>query len=118
VIGPQGHVYAIAGDSLFVFAPTAAVPSDSPTTPAAQSQAYAPPMTANGNRLFACEKLDGDDCGKGDYRSVAKAFCAKNGFANADDIDVDSKKVKAETLDGQYCTKKKCKVFDQIVCTM
>jgi hypothetical protein len=117
VIGPQGHLYAIAGDNLLVFAPVTQS-TDTPNTPAAQTQAYNPPLTANGNRLFACEKLDGDDCGKGDHRFIAKAFCAKNGFANADDIDVDSKKVKAETLDGQYCTKKKCKVFDQIVCKM
>jgi hypothetical protein len=32
--------------------------------------------------------------------------------------DVDSRKVKAETLDGRLCTKKKCKVFDRIVCKM
>ena len=41
-----------------------------------------------------------------------------NGYAEADDIDVDSNKVKAETLDGQYCSKKKCKVFDRIICKM
>ena len=59
-------------------------------------------MTMNGNRLFACEHLDGGDCGKGDYKSIAKAFCGENeGFAEADNIDVDSKKVKAETLDGR-----------------
>ncbi|NJO34556.1 MAG: PQQ-like beta-propeller repeat protein [Rhodospirillales bacterium] len=138
VIGPQGHVYAVADQTLFVFGrpltsnanggggggpvvvgggvlEDTGTPAPQPTS---QAQAYKPPFTTNGNRLFACEELDGDDCGKGDYRSIAKAFCAKNGFANADDIDVDSKKVKAETLDGQYCTKKKCKVFDQIVCRM
>jgi hypothetical protein len=117
VIGPQGHVYAIDGDNLIIFPPVVKS-TNTPNTPTSQTQAYAPPLTTNGNRLFACEKLDGDDCGKGDHRSIAKAFCAKNGFANADNIDVDSKKVKAETLDGQYCIKKKCKVFDQIVCTM
>ncbi len=154
VIGPKGHVYAIAANQLVVFAPpkqkligattaaqpgtpvvsqpgkpitgnaaqpgmpVATDPGQPVVTPQPREQTYKPPMTMNGNRLFACEKLDGDDCGKGDHRSIAKAFCEKNGFANADDIDVDSKKVKAETLDGQYCTKKKCKVFDQIVCTM
>jgi len=76
-----------------------------------------PPMTANGNRLFACEELDQDDCGKGDYQSIATAFCVKQGFVGAGKIDVDSKKVKAETLDGGFCSKSKCKVFDQIVCT-
>jgi hypothetical protein len=137
VIGPQGHVYAIADQTLFVFGRPITSNANGGSggdpvvvggggvlentgTPAPQStsqaQAYKPPLTTNGNRLFACEKLDGDDCGKGDYRSIAKAFCAKNGYAEADDIDVDSKKVKAETLDGQYCTKNKCKVFDEIVC--
>jgi hypothetical protein len=115
VIGPQGHVYAIAGDNLLIFPPVVQS-TNTPSTPTPQTQAYNPPLTANGNRLFACEKLDGDDCGKGDHRSIAKAFCAKNGFANADDIDVGSKKVKAETLDGQFCSKNKCKVFDEIVC--
>ena len=115
VIGPQGHVYAIAGDNILVFPPVVQT-TNTPSTPTSQVQAYSPPLTANGNRLFACEKLDGDDCGKGDARDIAKAFCAKQGYSQADDIDVDSKKVKAETLDGQYCSKKKCKVFDEIVC--
>ncbi len=131
-IGPRGHVYAIASNILFVFPPPIKKPmtvvnqpkaglpvaTDPGSGTAPQQQSYKPPMTANGNRLFACEELDQDDCGKGDYQTIAKAFCVKNGFADADDIDVDSKKVKAETLDGQYCSKNKCKVFDQIVCKM
>jgi hypothetical protein len=76
------------------------------------------PLTANNNRLFACEQLDGDDCGKGDHRAIAKAFCTKQGFAEADDIKVDNKKGKAETLDGQFCATDKCKVFERIVCKM
>ena len=118
VIGPQGHLYAIEGDSLVIFPPMGQPATDPAPQPTSQAQAYSPPLTASGNRLFACEELDGDDCGKGDYRSIAKAFCAKNGFAEADDVDVDNKKVKAETLDGQFCSKKKCKVFDKIVCKM
>jgi outer membrane protein assembly factor BamB len=129
-IGPSGHVYAIADDRLFVFKPPLSFEvvdtngggifqdGGTPTPQTAQSQTYKPPLTANNNRLFACEKLDGDDCGKGDYRSIAKAFCSKQGFAEAADIKVDSEKVKAETLDGQFCSKKKCKVFEQIVCKM
>ncbi|NJO33133.1 MAG: PQQ-like beta-propeller repeat protein [Rhodospirillales bacterium] len=129
-IGPQGHVYAIASNILFVFPPPIKkpktvlnqVPGGLPVAtqpgPATgpQQQSYKPPMTANGNRLFACEELDGDDCGKGDYQTIAKAFCVKQGHADAKDHDVDSKKVKAETLDGRYCSKSKCKVFEQIVC--
>jgi hypothetical protein len=161
VIGPQGHVYAIADNRLFVFAPGKPMPATAggsgtvsplgggvlqdagqsanppPTNPppskptggvfqdsgipmpqSAQSQSYKPPMTANNNRLFACEELDGDDCGKGDHRAISLAFCQKQGFAKADDFDVDSRKVKAETLDGRLCSKNKCKVFEEIVCKM
>jgi hypothetical protein len=128
-IGPEGQVYAIAGNTLYIF-PRPFTPSSAantadpvvvgghlePTAPAADSHAYKPPLLADGNRLFACEKLDGDDCGKGDYGAIAIAFCQKMGFVGAGHIEVDSKKVKAETLDGQYCSKKKCKVFDQIIC--
>lgn len=141
VIGPQGNVYVISGNALYVFpgpgqtttaksgagaepppvtqSPAEPAPAD-PTTPPAQSsrQAYKPPLTTNGNRLFACENPDGDDCGKGDAKEIAKAFCAKQGFTGVDDIDTDTKKVKAETLDGQLCTQKKCKVFSKIVCEM
>jgi hypothetical protein len=138
-IGPQGHVYAIADDRLFVFKPPlnlpvtgttsgtttgggvlqdSGTPAPAPQPQAPQSQTYKPPLTASNNRLFACEKLDGDDCGKGDYGSIAKAFCTKQGYAQAADLKVDSKKVKAETLNGQFCSKNKCKVFDKIVCTM
>jgi hypothetical protein len=132
-IGPKGHVYAIASNILFVFPPpkpgmgttvrqpqsgvTVATNPD-PATTNPQEKIYDPPLTANGNRLFACEELDQDDCGKGDHRDIAKAFCAKQGFTQADDIDVDSRKVKAETLNGQFCSKNKCKVFDKIVCKM
>ncbi len=132
-IGPQGHVYAIAGNALYVFGPPiqkplgggavsqpleplATDPGEQTTQPSART--FKPPLTANGNRLFACEKLDQDDCGKGDYRSIAKAFCQGQGFAKAEDIDVDSRRVKAEALDGSFCAKNKCKVFDKIVCTM
>jgi hypothetical protein len=128
VISPTGFVYAVAADSLFVFPPalqlppnrvtpvtgTTVVSTDPLTTQ--DSKAYKPPLAMSGNRLFACEKLDGDDCGKGDYQTIADAFCKKEGFIGAGQIKVDSKKGKAETLDGQYCSKKKCKVFEQIVC--
>jgi hypothetical protein len=136
-IGPQGHVYAIASNILFVFPPPKQQPTGgatvaeplggqpvatnsepSPVTPMPREKTYKPPMTTNGNRLFACEELDQDDCGKGDYKTIANAFCEKQGFVDADDTDVDSKKVKAETLDGRFCSKSKCKVFDQIVCKM
>ena len=129
-IGPKGHVYAIASNILFVFPPPIKKPmtvvnqpktglpvatDPSPAT-GPQQQSYKPPITANGNRLFACEELDQDDCGKGDYQTISTAFCKKLGFLGAGDVDVDTKKVKAETLDGRFCSKNKCKVFEQIVC--
>ncbi|NJO34555.1 MAG: hypothetical protein HC869_16915, partial [Rhodospirillales bacterium] len=46
----------------------------------------------------------------------ATAFCKKQGFVGAGKVDVDSKKVKAETLDGRFCSKNKCKVFEEIRC--
>jgi hypothetical protein len=81
-----------------------------------QSQRFEPPITTNGNRLFACEKLDGDDCDKGDYKAISLAFCQVQGFTKVEDYDVDSRKVPAETLDGRFCSKNKCKVFDTIAC--
>jgi hypothetical protein len=74
-------------------------------------------MTIGGNRLFACQNLEEDDCGKGDARDIAKAFREKQGFATVGDLDVDTRKGKAETLDGRFCARNKCKVFSKIVCT-
>ena len=131
VIGPKGHVYAIASNILFVFRPpklvnstiqqpqsgvTIATNPDAGTTP--QEKTYDPPLTTNGNRLFACEELDQDDCGKGDHKDISLAWCQKEGYPRVKDYDVDSKKVKAETLDGRFCSKNKCKVFDTIACEM
>ncbi len=131
-IGPKGHVYAIASDILFVFPPpklkgtkvaTVGQPAGEniatnpePMTTQPQERTYEPPLTVNGNRLFACEELDGDGCGKGDHRAISLAFCRKQGFAAAAEYDVDSRKDKAETLDGRFCAKNKCKVFEEIVC--
>jgi hypothetical protein len=133
-IGSKGQVYAMASNILFVFPGTIQVPKDVSSTaqpqggvvaidPAQQppqqaSHLYHPPLTANGNRLFACEELDQDGCGPGDYQTISRAFCQKEGFAQADHLDVDSRKVKAETLDGHFCSRSKCKVFDTINCHM
>jgi hypothetical protein len=125
-IGPKGHVYAIASNTLYVFppprrqlSPDRVLPESAPTavsTSGADTKPYKPPLTMIGNRLFACEELDGDNCGKGDYQTIADAFCKKEGFIGSGQIKVDSKKAKAETLDGRYCSRNKCKVFEQIVC--
>ena len=127
-IGPKGHVYAIASNILFVFPPkfpfgsTIQQPQSgltiapNPQPAAAQEKEYKPPMTTGGNRLFACEELDQDDCGKGDHTDISLAWCQKQGYPKVKDYDVDSEKVKAETLDGRFCSRSKCKVFEQIVC--
>jgi hypothetical protein len=163
VIGPRGHVYAVARDQIYIFPPSriqeipdvpivpleATSTSPQPLPPAAggmlddavapdqkplstvepadvqsmpeiqqdlPSKTYKPPMLASGNRLFACLELDGDNCGNTQMRDVAAAFCQTQGFDRAEDLDVDGRRVTAETLDGRLCSKKKCKVFDQIVC--
>jgi hypothetical protein len=165
VIGPLGHVYAIAGNQLLVFAPPSAapaprggvfqdsgipapvgggvfqdpgnavpagpktgvfqdsgIPAPTETTSTSQGQpsnGYKPPLSKNGYRLFACLELDGDDCGKKDHREIAKQYCVKEGYSAAQEFDVETRKVKAETLAGdEYCSKKKCKVFEEIVCKM
>lgn len=158
-IGPKGHVYAIANNTIYVFPPPKATPFDNvgvyqpglpsgtvsevdgsgnatsnapmvmqpalpiapmqPVQPTSQAQAqrFQPPMTTNGNRLFACEEMDQDDCGKGDHKDISLAFCQAQGFTRVEDYDVDSRKVRAETLGGQFCSRNKCKVFDTIDCS-
>jgi hypothetical protein len=129
-IGPQGHVYAMASNVLFVFPPPQATaaplvgepggttvntdPGQPPATVA--SQRFNGPVTPAGDRLFACQELDGDDCGKSINKAVALAFCQQQGFAKLDKFDTETRKGKAARLDGQFCSKNKCKVFDEIVC--
>jgi hypothetical protein len=135
-IGPQGHVYAIADGKLYVFPPVKTISANElPTQPqqpgkpaqtekpaqpeqpaSTDSQSYNPPLTDSNNRLLACQEPDGEDCGKKDYKAVALAFCQAQGFAAAAKFDVDTRKGQAETLDGRLCSKKKCKVFDELVC--
>jgi hypothetical protein len=47
---------------------------------------------------------------------VALTFCQQQGYTRADRVKTETKKVKAARLDGQFCAKSKCKVFDEIVC--
>jgi hypothetical protein len=129
-IGPKGHVYAIASNILFVFPPpklgasiilepqTNVTISTKPDLglATAQEKTYAPPLTTSGNRLFACDELDQDDCGKGDHKGISLAWCQKQGYTKVMDYAVDGRKVKAESLDGRFCAKTKCKVFDKIIC--
>ena len=129
-IGPRGHVYGMASNVLFVFPPPTPttvgplvtnpdeplVADPAPPAAAPASKHYSGPTTNAGHRLFACEELDGDDCGKSTNNAVALAFCQQQGFTQAAKVDTETKRVKAARLDGQFCTKDKCKVFDEILC--
>lgn len=130
-IGPTGEVYAIANGTLHVFpGPCANCPvvpplgdlsnvtetpsaPNAPTTPTPTGQShFENPQGPHGLRLYACTTVGGNDCGK----PVAKAFCQAQGWAKADRYDTKNKKMQAETLSGDTCTKNKCKVFDFIDC--
>lgn len=89
--------------------PTAPEPTPA-TLPA--SQAFAPPLAKSGRRLYACQALDSDVCG----RPVADVFCQQQGFARTESFGTDRIKGPVETIGGQTCTKKKCKTFEEIVC--
>ena len=133
-IGPQGHVYGMASNVLFVFPPpqplggvrvaapvvaepgTPSITDPAPQTANAASRRFGAPVTPAGHRLFACQELDGDDCGKSTNKEVALAFCQQQGFAKLDEVDTETRNGKAARLDGQLCSKNKCKVFDEIVC--
>lgn len=77
------------------------------------SQQFDPPLTPSGKPLSACVDADFDNCGK----AAARAYCESLGFTKASDIDIDTKKVQAETLGGALCTAKKCKVVDKVTCS-
>jgi hypothetical protein len=173
VIGPGGHVYAIADNKLHIFPPNtgpasrdivsgggvvgdvgggatggnesgkptrkaldpavltspnadmndsgapSAADSKAPAANAPQQaalpnrQRFDPPLTPSGKPLSACVDGKFRDCG----RSAARAFCQSMGFAKASDIDIDSKRVQAETLGGAVCTSSKCKVVDKVTCS-
>jgi len=133
-IGPFGHVYAMASNILFVFPPPRPVtagplvanpdgplvadpgPATAAPANAPASQRFGAPVTDAGHRLFACQELDGDDCGKSTNKTVALAFCQQKGFTAVDKVDTETRRVQAARMDGQFCRKNKCKVFDEIVC--
>jgi hypothetical protein len=132
-IAPDGHVYAVAKNVLFIFPPVAqptlsgqvfeAVdvlnPPLSPsaaTTPkplvAGAPGRFKDPKGPGGLALYACTAVGGDVC----ERPVAVKFCQSQGFAKVAKYDTDNKKMKAVTLGGEICTKKRCRVFEYIEC--
>ncbi len=93
--GRRQHALYVFPPSLKQLPPNRVLPQTGATvvstdTANQDSKPYKPPLTMSGNRLFACEELDGDDCGKGDYQTIATAFCKKEGFIGAGQIKVDS----------------------------
>jgi hypothetical protein len=104
-----GAVYQPAGNL------DAAVAPEAPATEAAvlpMKQKFEPPLTASGNRLSACTDDAFKQCGK----ESARAFCQSLGFTKASKVDIDKKKVMAETLTGALCTKDKCEIVDEVTC--
>jgi hypothetical protein len=92
---------------------TATTAEPAATTPApASPKRFDDPKGPTGLRLYACTTVGGETCGK----PVATAFCQTKGFAKAGKLDTDNEKVKAETLSGEICSKKRCKVFEYIEC--
>ena len=49
-------------------------------------------------------------------KAIALAFCQQQRFTEVTKVDTETRKGKAARLDGQFCSKNKCKVFDEIVC--
>jgi hypothetical protein len=80
----------------------------------AAGQRFDAPSGPNGLRLYACPTVGGEDaCAS---QQVADLFCTQHDAASAAGFDTSRRKVAAETLQGEQCEKKKCKVFDVIEC--
>jgi hypothetical protein len=73
---------------------------------------FEPPKAANGQRLHACQTVDGDVCGQ----PIATQFCQMQGYTRVEGFDTEKRKGPSVTLAGEVCDKKKCKVFDFITC--
>jgi hypothetical protein len=76
------------------------------------SQTYQPPLAKGGLRLYACQSLDNEVC----ERPVADIFCKQQGFVQTASYDTGKAKGPAAAINGQKCTQKTCRVFDEIVC--
>jgi hypothetical protein len=81
-------------------------------TGAAGGGQFDKPVGPHGLRLYACTTIDGTGCEK----AAAQAFCQAKGFAKAVHYHEDSEATTAETLTGEACNKKECRVFVSIVC--
>jgi hypothetical protein len=95
-----------------------AAPAIKPLAATAPQVAALPPTTSyddpkgpKGLPLYVCLTAQGGQCGA----PAAQAFCQYKGYAKAGGYDTESQK-KAETLSGELCAEKRCKVFERIVC--
>jgi hypothetical protein len=109
----SGAVQCKHCDQLSVEAPSPVPQTQAMASAPAGPQRFEDPVGPSGLRLYACTSVGGRDCG----RTIAQAFCQQQGYAQSADFDVDNKKTRAETLAGEVCTKKKCKVFEFITCS-
>jgi hypothetical protein len=73
---------------------------------------FEPPLSPHGYRLHACQSVGSEVCGA----PIARVYCRKLGYADANDFDSARRVVVAETLAGQMCTQGKCRVFNYIAC--
>lgn len=108
----QGSAAGSALQSLGSAGGSAAVgttPRIAALSPAAR---YDNPLGAGGLPLYACTAVGGADCGQ----PVALAFCQRQDYPGVADFAIDNRKTRAETLSGEVCTKKRCKVFTHISC--
>jgi hypothetical protein len=99
------QIYCAAGSTQQAAA--AAVPA-----PAPAGNQFTNPKGPNGLALYACTSVGSGNCGA----AVAAQFCQRQGFAGAQQFSFDNKKLRAETLAGQVCSKKRCQVFEFINC--
>jgi hypothetical protein len=73
---------------------------------------YDDPRGPGGLPLYACTSVGGQDCGQ----IVAAAFCSAKDYPQVASFSMINKKTQSETLSGERCTKKKCRVFEYIAC--
>ena len=75
-------------------------------------QRFAPPKGPHGLPLLACLTADGQQCGA----PAALAFCQAQGYQRAGGFNTDKRKGNFETLSGQPCAEKRCKIFTELTC--
>jgi hypothetical protein len=80
---------------------------------AAGPRRFEAPTGPNGLRLYACPTVGAEDCAS---QQVADRFCVRYEGKAATGFEISRRSIAAETLQGETCSKKRCKVFDVIEC--